>query len=133
MVPDPEQKQFIRKVVLGLVSGSGILTYRLRMLYGEGSKARWLEKLSGIVYINHESPTKSGEVVMKKSLTIVAMSLAFAALAAPVVAQNVPTVAPVEGEGLSEGEASIVAALMTAGIVTIGVFAFSGDDKPVSA
>lgn len=70
---------------------------------------------------------------MKKPLAAVAMSLALAALAAPVVAQNLPTVAPAEGEGLSDGESTIIAGLMTAGIVAIAVLASSGDDQPVSA
>lgn len=70
---------------------------------------------------------------MKKLFAAAAMSLALAALAAPVVAQNLPSVAPAEGEGLSDGESAIFAALMTAGIVTIAVLASSGDDQPVSA
>jgi hypothetical protein len=67
---------------------------------------------------------------MKKIFAAGALALA---LASPLVAQNVPTVAPAEGEGLSDGEATIFGALMTAGIVAIAVLAFSGDDAPVSA
>lgn len=67
---------------------------------------------------------------MKKIFAAGALALAFAA---PVVAQNLSTVAPAEGEGLSDGETTIFAGLMTAGIVTIAVLAFSGDDAPVSA
>lgn len=68
---------------------------------------------------------------MKK---IVALAAAAIVAAAPVMAQNVPAVGPINGEKLSEGEAAIVAVAMTAGIVTIAVLAFSNDDdQPVSA
>lgn len=68
---------------------------------------------------------------MKKAILFASAALL---AAAPVVAQSVPVVAPVEGEQLSEGGAGIVAAALIAGIVAIAVVAASsGDDQPVSA
>ncbi len=54
--------------------------------------------------------------------------------AAPVMAQSVPAIAPVKGEGASEGSANLIAASLIAGIVAIAVLgATSGDNAPISA
>ncbi|MFL0355891.1 hypothetical protein ACI5KX_05370 [Erythrobacter sp. GH1-10] len=59
-------------------------------------------------------------------------SLAAASLvSAPVVAQSLPASAPVEGESELEGGAGIVAAALIAGIVAIGVLAFTNDDDDI--
>ncbi|MBV7258691.1 hypothetical protein [Erythrobacter crassostreae] len=70
---------------------------------------------------------------MKKiALAAGALSL----LAAPVVAQSLPVTAPVSGESNLEGEGSIIAALLAAGILALAVLVIAddndGEDLPTS-
>ena len=68
---------------------------------------------------------------MKKLLFPLA---AVALVAAPVAAQSFPAIAPIQGENELGGKnAGVVAAALIAGIIAIGVLAFSDDDTPISA
>lgn len=65
---------------------------------------------------------------MKKILLPLA---GLALVAAPLAAQSYPAVAPVSGEnklGADNGNAGIIAAVLAAGVVAIGVLAFTGND-----
>jgi hypothetical protein len=54
-------------------------------------------------------------------------------IAAPVAAQSIPAIAPIEGESVGGKSSGFVAAALIAGIIAIAVFAFTGDDDaPVS-
>jgi hypothetical protein len=63
------------------------------------------------------------------ALTIGAISL----VSAPVLAQQAPTLAPIESESElgGEGGAGIIAAALIAGIAAMGVLAFADDDDDV--
>ncbi|MGB3470886.1 MAG: hypothetical protein WBA51_08715 [Erythrobacter sp.] len=61
-----------------------------------------------------------------------------ALISAPVLAQSVPSIAPTSDESALGGEsgANVIAAGLIAGIIAIGVLAFTigdDDDQPISA